>query len=94
MYVDEYAKFLHNVHNCNPTSKLLCIMGVMLDEIAPYMEKAVDIFRAQSGFDQIYTMRFRPHDGSKGFGADFHPSQATHDTAAEALTEKIKEIIK
>lgn len=93
MYVDEYAKFLHTVHNCNPTSKLLCIMGVMLDEIAPYMEKAVDIFRAQSGFDQIYTMRFRPHDGSKGFGADFHPSQATHDIAAEALTEKIKEIM-
>jgi hypothetical protein len=38
-------------------------------------------------------MRFTPHDGSKGFGADYHPSPATHDIAAEALADKIKKIM-
>ena len=92
-YVDEYAKFLNTVHSCNPTSKILCVMGIMLDEIAPYMEKAVELFREQSGFEQIYTMRFTPHDGSLGYGADWHPSPATHDRAAKALAEKIREIM-
>ena len=92
-YAEEYTKFLHTVHNCNPSSKLLCVMGVMVDTIAPYMEKAVDMFREQSGFEQIYTMRFTPHDGSNGYGADWHPSPATHDITAKALADRIKEIM-
>lgn len=93
-YSEEYAKFLAVVHNCNPTAKLLCIMGIMADETAPYMEKAVDEFKKQSGFTQIYTMRFTPHDGKLGYGADWHPSPATHDRAAKLLAEKIREIAK
>lgn len=92
-YVDEYVKFLNVVHRNNPDAKLLCVMGVMVDEIAPYVEKAAELFKTQSGFGQIYTMRFKPHDGSKGFGADWHPSPATHDIAAKALAEKIREIM-
>ena len=93
-YVKEYAKFLETVHNCNPSSKLLCVMGIMLDEIAPYMEKAVEIFRERSGFEKIYTMRFTPQDGKLGYGADWHPSPATHDRAAAVLADKIRGIIK
>ena len=92
-FTEEYTKFLHTVHNCNPTSKLLCVMGVMIDEIAPYVETAADIFRKQSGYEQVFTMRFTPHDGSKGFGADYHPSPATHDITAKALADKIQEIM-
>lgn len=92
-YVSEYVKLLENVHKCNPSSKLLCVMGIMLDEICPYVEKAAEIFSKQSGFEQIYTMRFTPHDGSLGYGADWHPSPATHDKAAELLAAKIREIM-
>lgn len=94
MYVQEYAKFLHTVHNSNPFAKMLCVMGVMIDEIAPYMEQSVELFRKQSGFEDIHTMRFIPHDGSAGFGADYHPSPATHDKTAKELAEKIREIMK
>jgi hypothetical protein len=66
----------------------------MLDEICPYVEKAAEIFSKQYGFEQIYTMRFTPHDGSLGYGADWHPSPATHDKAAVALAAKIREIMK
>ena len=93
LYVSEYIKFLNTVHDCNPDSKILCVMGIMLDEIAPYMEKAVAKFKEQSGFEQIYTMRFTPQDGSLGYGADWHPSPATHDKAAELLSARIKEIM-
>lgn len=92
-YVSEYAEFLGTVHSCNPSSKILCVMGIMLDEIAPYVEKASELFRTQSGFTEVYTMRFTPHDGKLGYAADWHPSPATHDVAAKAMAEKIKEIM-
>ena len=92
-YTDEYVKFLETVHECNPTSKLLCIMGIMLDEIYPYVEKAVDCFKAKTGYTDIYTAKFTPHDGKLGYGADWHPSPATHDLAAEALAGRIREIM-
>ncbi len=92
-YVAEYAKFLETVHECNPTSKLLCIMGIMLDAICPYVEKAAELFRKNTGYEDIYTMRFTPHDGKLGFAADWHPSPATHDKTAKALAERIKKIV-
>ena len=92
-YTEEYAKFIGTVHECNPEAKILCVMGIMLDEIAPYMEKAVGIFREKTGYKEIYTMRFTPHDGKLGYAADWHPSPATHDRAAKLLAEKIREII-
>ena len=93
-YTEEYAKFLGTVHSCNPTSKILCVMGIMLDDIFPYVEKAVGIFKEQTGFTDIYTLKFTPHDGKLGYGADYHPSPATHDRAAKLLAEKIREIMK
>lgn len=92
-YVSEYEKFLETVHECNPTSKILCIMGIMLDEIFPYVEKAVELFREKTGYTGISAMKFTPHDGKLGYGADWHPSPATHDIAAKALAEKIREIM-
>lgn len=92
-YTKEYTKFLETVHECNPTSKILCVMGIMLDTIAPYMEKAVRIFSEKTGFTDIHTLRFTPHDGTLGYGADWHPSPATHDRAAEVLAKKIREIM-
>ena len=94
LYTAEYAKFLETVHRCNPGAKLLCVMGVMLDDIFPYVEKAVEMFREKTGYNEIYTLKFTPHDGTLGYGADWHPSPATHDKAAEILAGKIREIIK
>ncbi len=93
LYTAEYAKFLGTVHECNPTSKLLCVMGIMLDEIYPYVEKAVEMFRAQTGFRDIHTLKLTPHDGTLGYGADWHPSPATHDKAAEVLTAYIRKTL-
>ncbi len=94
IYTREYEKFLETVHRCSPKSKILCIMGIMLDEIYPAMEKAVEMFREKTGWQEIYTAKFTPHDGSLGYAADWHPSPATHDKAAAVLAEKIREIMK
>ena len=94
LYTEKYAEFLGDVHRCNPSSKLLCVLGIMDDRCCDAMEKAVRIFSEKSGFTDIHTMRFTPHDGSLGYGADWHPSPATHDKSAKLLAEKIQKIMK
>ena len=92
LYTEKYADFLDIVHKCNPSAKLLCCLGIMGTGNCEAMEKAVEIFRKRSGFEQIYTMRFAEQDAKLGYGADWHPSPATHDKAAEALAERIRSI--
>ena len=93
LYTEKYAGFLETVHSCNPSAKLLCCLGIMGTGNCAAMEKAVEIFKERSGYEQIYTMRFTEQDAKLGYGADWHPSPATHDIAAKALSERIRGIL-
>lgn len=92
-YEEAYINFLKTVHEKNPTSKILCVLGVMGDRLYPSVEKVVEAFKTESGFEDIYSFRLTPQDGKLGYAADWHPTAATHDRAAAELSEKIKEIM-
>ena len=47
----------------------------------------------KAGDKNIFRFDFSHQTGSLGYGADRHPSPATHDRAAKALAEKIREIM-
>lgn len=47
----------------------------------------------ETGDAKVYTMKFDVQQSSDGYGADWHPSEATHTKAADKLTAKIKEIM-
>lgn len=92
-YVAEYINFLKVVRKNNPEAKILCSLGVMDNTLCGYVEKAAEAFSAETKDDRIYTMRFSTQDGSLGYGADWHPSEATQKIASEELAAKIKEIM-
>ena len=92
-YERDYVAFLKEVRENNPTAKILCALGIMEDTLCDYVEGAAEKYSAETGDKEIYTLRFTPHDGSLGYGADWHPSEATHEIAAEKAAEKIREIM-
>lgn len=92
-YERDYVAFLKEVRENNPTAKILCALGIMEDTLCDYVEGAAEKYSAETGDKEIYTLRFTPHDGSLGYAADWHPSEATHEIAAEKAAEKIREIL-
>lgn len=89
-----YLKFLSQVRQANPSSTILCILGVMGDDLYPSVEKCVSCFSQEFHDDNIYSIHLTPQDEADGIGTDSHPSLPTHDKLSIKLAEKIKEIMK
>jgi len=93
-YCAAYTEFLKLVRKLNPSSKILCTLGMMGDRLFPYVQKAVDCFVSETGDNNTYTMKFEVQLLEDGYSADYHPSITTHDKAAAKLVAKIKELMK
>jgi len=50
---------------------------------------AAENYTAESGDENISVFRLPTQDGSTGYAADWHPTEATHELAAEALSQYI-----
>ena len=48
----------------------------------------------QQGDTEVSRFDFTPHDGSLGYGADWHPSMRQHEKMAQELTTYLKELMK
>lgn len=89
-----YLKFLGQVRQANPSSTILCILGVMGDDLYPSVEKCVSCFSQEFHDNNIYSMHLTPQDEADGIGTDSHPSLITHEKLSIKLSKKIKEIMK
>ncbi len=92
-YCREYANFLRTVRLHNPTAKILCTLGIMGDRLYPYVEKAAADYAAQTGDTNISCMAFTPQLPEDGFAADYHPTEHTHQKAAEKLSAHIRALM-
>lgn len=89
-----YADYLKLIRSKNPSSCIICCYGAMLDTVFHVVENAVKIFVSETGDANVHTLHFTVQDPERdGIGADFHPSQKTHDRAADELYNKITELI-
>ena len=93
MYCAEYVKFLKVVRANNPDAMILCTLGIMGDRLYPFVEKAAAAYSAETGDRRIACMPFTPQLPEDGFVADYHPTEATHQKAAEKITEEIRRIM-
>ncbi len=89
----KYAEFLKHLREVHPDSKIVCTLGIMGADLYPYIEEAVSAYTSETGDKNVYTMRFDTQDIKDGVGADWHPSEKTHEKAADKLAAYLREII-
>lgn len=92
-YTAAYVEFLKTVREKNPDAHIICTLGVMGADLYDAMCAAAEQYTAETGDENISTFRLSTQDGSTGFAADWHPTAATHDKAAEELSGYIKTLM-
>lgn len=94
-YAREYCRFLGTVREKNPRAAILCVLGLMGQELCEYVEEAAASFRTQTGDSKVYTMKLAVQAPENGVVVDYHPTYASHRQAADAVAGFIrKEIIR
>ena len=92
-YTASYAGFLKTVRKNNPQAHIVASLGVMGDRLFPCVRDAVSRYRQETGDSRITTLRYPPQDGSTGYSADWHPTEATQEIAARALIGHIRSLL-
>lgn len=89
-YGEKYLSFLKTVRTKNPGAYIICTLGTMgADSLYPYIENAVDSFKAETGDERIMCYRSATQDPDDGYGSDWHPSAVTQQKSAYVLADKI-----
>lgn len=92
-FISSYVKFVQQIRTNNPKALILCTMGVMGTRLVPAMEEAVKQI-TDAGDKSIYSIPLAEQLLSDGYGADGHPSIATHKKMADFFYMKIQELLK
>jgi hypothetical protein len=90
LFETAYADFIRQVRGKNPDAAIFCTMGVMGTRLVPSMEAAVEVVRIE-GDGNVFCVPMEQQSASDGYGADGHPSLATHSKMAEVLFEAIND---
>lgn len=83
-----YAEFLGAVREKNPYAYIVCVLGMMGNELFPMIEEAV----LQIKDEKIFALELDGQLESDGTGSLGHPNAVSHKKAAEKLIMKISEI--
>ena len=92
-YATNYAEFLKVIRKNNPDAHIICALGVMGDTLYTGVKMAVEQYTNETGDTKVSHLRLTPQDGSTGYAADWHPTEATHDIAAQEMADEIKRIM-
>lgn len=89
-YADAYVAFLKEIREQNPNAPILCTLGIMGTQLCDALELAVSDYKAETGDTNISSMRFAAQLAEDGYAVDWHPTAKTHDKAAAALSDYIR----
>lgn len=88
-----YVAFLKQVREKNPDAVIFATLGIMGAELYSCIEDAAERYVGETGDTKVHTMKFDAQSMADGIAADWHPSEKTHEKAAEKLSGKIKEVM-
>lgn len=83
-----YREFISHIREKNPQAYILCVLGVMGQELCPQVENAVKML----GDERISAMRFDVQSEADGIGSEEHPNLATHKKMSDRLFEEIERL--
>lgn len=93
-FIQAYVEFLKKVRENNPDAHIFCTVGIMGGRIYSSVEEAYIIYMRETGDENISVMRFDQQNGAEdGLAADWHPTEKTHQKAADALSAEIKAVM-
>lgn len=94
-YVSCYVDFIKQVRSVNPHAHIVLALGIMTggNRLLPFMEQAAQKYSSLTGDKNISTYRFTSQTEAEGFGADFHPSEATQKRCAQDFTQYMRSLI-
>ena len=87
-----YTELIKQIRGKNPESEILCILGLMGDQLYPSITEAVDAYKSESGDSKINCCKIDSIDYSDGYGADYHPKEISHERAAATLIAEIEKL--
>ena len=89
-------KIVHYTIKFLKWSLLSVITGLVVGGLSTFfafcMNTATE-YAHQQGDKEVYRFDFTPHDGSLGYGADWHPSMRQHEKMANELTPFLKKLM-
>ncbi|MGN0609667.1 MAG: GDSL-type esterase/lipase family protein [Oscillospiraceae bacterium] len=88
-----YVEFLKTIREKNPDSTIICTLGIMGQNLYPYVELAARQYSEETGDENISWLMFDMQSQDDGIAADWHPTEKTHAKASAKLAEKIKEVM-
>lgn len=88
-FAQGYIDFLKVIREKNPDASIVCAFGIMGNSLYQYIEYATILYTEETGDTNVYPLALTPQDGSLGYAADWHPTEATHEQAADAVVEFI-----
>ena len=92
-FVTEYAEFLKTVRKDNPDAHIVCALGIMGAGLYKSIEDAAAKYTEDTGDTNVSTLLLSTQNGETGYAADWHPTEATHEIAAEETTDHIRSVI-
>lgn len=92
-YAEAYEQFIEEVRSHNSNAQIICTLGIMGDRLYPFIEYAVSEYTEKTGDTKVSAMKFDVQNQADGYAADWHPTEATHEKAAQKLTDEIKSIL-
>lgn len=91
-FSEAYIEFIKQVRERNPDAKIFCTLGIMGQQLFTAVQTAVYYYTEETGDENIIAFKFDQQDSeADGLAADWHPTEATHEKAAAALSGFIKE---
>ena len=93
-----YENLYKQVRSHYPEAKIVFLCGCMMrgENDVAVAKKAMDETMEKAhneGDKEVYRFDFTPHDGSLGYGADWHPSYKQHQKMADELTPYVKKLM-
>ncbi len=92
-YVQGYYSFLETVREKNPDAIIVCALGIMGQELCPKVAETVARFTEDTGDEKVFYVKLDQQDAANGFAVDYHPTAASHDHAAEQMSQAITQIL-
>lgn len=84
--------FLKNLRRLNPSAYLLWAYGMCDHRMAPYLEKAVKIYKEESG-DEKAAFQILPITVPMWIGCNNHPGRKDHGLVAQVLIHTLESVL-